>query len=145
MGEYSTLTDVLPVSSLVDVVFYCGITMQHAVKRKSEKLIELHNVLIPVASPRPLQMLLFVKLLIASLPVPAPCLRLSTTMSRSVPFLIVYHASSLLPLYRANNLFSSVSLWHLKPLPMCQITWRSRRSILLKYVLLIGCILTCTS
>jgi fatty acid synthase subunit alpha, fungi type/fatty acid synthase subunit beta, fungi type len=36
LGEYSTLAsigDVLPVSSLVDVVFYCGIAMQRAVER----------------------------------------------------------------------------------------------------------------
>jgi fatty acid synthase subunit beta len=39
LGEYSALAsiaDVLPVSSLVDVVFYRGITMQRAVERDSE-------------------------------------------------------------------------------------------------------------
>ena len=39
LGEYSALAfiaDVLPISSLVDVVFYCGITMQSAVERDSE-------------------------------------------------------------------------------------------------------------
>jgi fatty acid synthase subunit beta len=39
LGEYSALAsiaDVLPVSSLVDVVFYRGITIQHAVERDSE-------------------------------------------------------------------------------------------------------------
>src|ERR1700733_6703819 len=39
LGEYSPLAsiaDVLPLSSLVDVVFYCGITMQSAVKRDSQ-------------------------------------------------------------------------------------------------------------
>ena len=39
LGEYSALAsiaDVLPISSLVDVVFYRGITMQRAVERDSE-------------------------------------------------------------------------------------------------------------
>ena len=39
LGEYSALTsitDVLPISSLVDVVFYRGITMQRAVERDFE-------------------------------------------------------------------------------------------------------------
>ena len=39
LGEYSALAsiaDVLPISSLVDVVFYCGITMQSTVKRDSQ-------------------------------------------------------------------------------------------------------------
>jgi len=39
LGEYSALasiTDVLPILSLVDVVFYRGITMQRAVERSSE-------------------------------------------------------------------------------------------------------------
>jgi fatty acid synthase subunit alpha, fungi type len=35
-GEYSALADVLPVSSLVDLVFYRGIIMQRAVKCASE-------------------------------------------------------------------------------------------------------------
>jgi malonyl CoA-acyl carrier protein transacylase len=38
LGEYSALAsiaDILPVSSLVDVVFYRGITMQRAVERDS--------------------------------------------------------------------------------------------------------------
>ena len=39
LGEYSALAsivDVLPISSLVDVVFYRGIIMQRAVERDSE-------------------------------------------------------------------------------------------------------------
>jgi fatty acid synthase subunit alpha len=39
LGDYSALAliaDILPVSSLVDVVFYCGITMQSAVKHDSQ-------------------------------------------------------------------------------------------------------------
>jgi malonyl CoA-acyl carrier protein transacylase len=39
LGEYSALAsiaDVLPISSLVDVVFYRGITMQSAVERDSQ-------------------------------------------------------------------------------------------------------------
>jgi fatty acid synthase subunit alpha, fungi type len=47
LGEYSALAsiaDVLPVSSLVDVVFYRGITMQRAVERDSGKSIELRDV-----------------------------------------------------------------------------------------------------
>jgi malonyl CoA-acyl carrier protein transacylase len=39
LGEYSALAsiaDVLPISSLVDVVFYRGITMHRAVERDSE-------------------------------------------------------------------------------------------------------------
>lgn len=39
LGEYSALASiagVLPISSLVDVVFYRGITMQRAVERDSE-------------------------------------------------------------------------------------------------------------
>jgi fatty acid synthase subunit beta len=38
LGEYSALSiaDVLPISSLVDVVFYRGITMQRAVERNFE-------------------------------------------------------------------------------------------------------------
>jgi hypothetical protein len=78
----------------------------------------------PVASPRPFRMLLFVRLLIASLPILAPCWRLSTIMSRLVPFFIVYPAGlSLLLLYdRVNNIFAPASLWHFKPLPMCWIT-----------------------
>jgi len=41
LGEYSALAsiaDVLPVSSLVDVVFYRGITMQRAIERDAENL-----------------------------------------------------------------------------------------------------------
>lgn len=37
--EYSILAsiaDVLPISSLVDVIFYCGITMQSTVERDSQ-------------------------------------------------------------------------------------------------------------
>ena len=39
LGEYSALVsiaNVLHISTLVDVVFYHGITMQHAVERDSE-------------------------------------------------------------------------------------------------------------
>lgn len=39
LGEYSALAsiaDILPVSALVDVVFYRGITMQRAVERDSQ-------------------------------------------------------------------------------------------------------------
>jgi fatty acid synthase subunit alpha len=39
LGEYSALAsiaDVLPISALVDVVFYRGITMQRAVERDSQ-------------------------------------------------------------------------------------------------------------
>jgi len=39
LGEYSTIAsiaDVLPIASLVDVVFYRGITMQSAVERDSQ-------------------------------------------------------------------------------------------------------------
>jgi fatty acid synthase subunit beta len=39
LGEYfalASIADVLPVSSLVDVVFYRGITMQRAVERDLE-------------------------------------------------------------------------------------------------------------
>ena len=38
LGEYSALTsiaDVLHISALVDVVFYQGITMQHAIEREN--------------------------------------------------------------------------------------------------------------
>ena len=45
LGEYSVLTstaDVLPIFSLIDVVFYQGITMQWGVKHDSELLQLCH-------------------------------------------------------------------------------------------------------
>jgi len=39
LGEFSALAAaayILPNSSLVDIVFYCGLTMQHAVKRDEQ-------------------------------------------------------------------------------------------------------------
>jgi fatty acid synthase subunit alpha, fungi type len=71
--EYSALAsiaDVLPVSSLVDVVFYRGITKQRAVERDSENRL---NYAMCAVNPR---MLLFARSSIALLSVPEPCLRL---------------------------------------------------------------------
>ena len=45
LGEYSVLastTDILPISSLIDVVFYRGITMQWGIECDSESLQLCH-------------------------------------------------------------------------------------------------------
>jgi fatty acid synthase subunit alpha, fungi type len=76
LGEYSALAsiaDVLPVSSLVDVVFYRGTTMQRAVKRDLENW---SNYAMCAVNPSQISTLTDAALC------EEPCLRLQTIMSK---------------------------------------------------------------
>lgn len=140
LGEYSALAsvaDVLPISSLVDVVFYRGITMQRAVERDSKNR---SNYAMCAVNPSRISKTFNDAALrevvetitqrtgclleIVNFNVEVSCVRLKPLE----PSLI--HFSSV----RVNNTFAPESWSPCKPSPMSSTTSKSRRLISLRHV-----------
>ena len=121
LGEFSALTsiaDVLPISSLVDVVFYQGITMRRTVEQDSEN--QSNYVMCGINPSHILKTFTDAALreVVDSIVVHTGTLLDVVNYnvevrSRSLSFIFCFK----LHFFRVNNIFALASLWGLKPWP----------------------------
>ena len=118
LGEYSALASILSVSSLVDVVFYQGITMRRTVEQDSENR---SNYTMCVVNPSRISKA-FTDAALHEV-VDSIVVHTGTLLdvvnynvevrSRSLSFIFCFKFH----FFRVNNIFALASLWGLKPWP----------------------------